>query len=62
MAYKEALAISEDTSTSDKARFEALLKLAGADNKERYGGAKTVDTGTAPIQILINTGIVREEK
>ena len=62
LAYKEALAIEEDTATSDKARFEALMKLAGVDDKERFGNAKGEVATAQPIQILISTGIVREEK
>lgn len=62
LAFEEALAIEEDTATSDKGRFEALMKLAGTDDREKYGNAKGTDAVVAPIQILISTGIIRENK
>ena len=60
MAYSEALNIENDTVASDKARFEALMRLAGVDDKERFGNARGSTDAMGPIQIMINTGIVRE--
>ena len=60
MAYQEAIAIDEATVASDKARFEAIMKLAGVDDKEKYGNARVQESESAPIQIIVNTGIIRQ--
>lgn len=59
LAFEEAKNIDEDTAQSDKARFEAMMKLAAVDDKEVYGSSKQVDAGAGSVTIVISTGIDR---
>lgn len=49
----------EDTHALAKMQAEGLLKIAGADDREKYGGAKTAIEAAAPTVIQIYTGIHR---
>ena len=58
-AYQEALSVDEGSVDSTKLRIETIKWLASTDNKERFGNAKAQVELTQPLQIIVNTGIVR---
>lgn len=51
--------LDEDNYSSGKVAIDSLLKLAGADDKEKYGNQKTVAEASVPTVIQIYTGIHR---
>lgn len=57
--YAEMQGLDEDNIDSSKARIDALKYLAGTDDKQKYGSAKSEVVAAAPVQIIISTGINR---
>lgn len=63
LALEEALAADEDSAQSQKLKHEAYKWAAGTDLPERYS-AKTKIEGSLniPMQLVVNTGIIRNEE
>lgn len=62
-ALDEALAADEDSAQAQKLKHEAYKWLASTDLPERYS-AKTKIEGSLniPMQLVVNTGIIRNEE
>lgn len=62
LALQEALAADEDSATAQKLKHEAYKWAAGVDDQSRYSPKAKVEGSVAvPIQLVINTGIHREQ-
>ncbi len=60
--YTHVQNVDEHNYDSTKVKIDGLKYLAGVDDKQRYGSAKADVQITQPIQIVVNTGIVRTPK
>lgn len=58
---EEVLERADDlTIKSDKLKFDGYMKLAEKDNPVEYGSVQKAGGGSAPLQIIVQTGINRE--
>jgi hypothetical protein len=59
-AWQIAKDAKEHNVDSSKLKVQTAQWLASTDNKERFGSAKAQVELNQPLQIIVNTGIVRE--
>lgn len=58
--YATADKLSDNITDDVKIKLDNLKYLAGTDDRQKYGNQKSEATVVQPIQIVVNTGIVRE--